>query len=135
MVENVGESIHGNLLFDEEELHILVSVDSKLCGAVWIDIGHAVLNRWNLERVIKELNGRICSYHLHNNDGSGDTHRPLFEKNLLLGKRSCPINSVHGTGDSGCRLDFGVCSGWPYQCGLAGTRSQKSDFSFGQRQK
>lgn len=32
----------------------------------------------------------ICSYHLHNNDGSGDTHRPLFEKNLLLGKKELP---------------------------------------------
>lgn len=89
LVENVGESIHGNLLFDEEDFIYLFQWIPSSVGCL-IDIGHAVLNRWNLERVIKELNGRICSYHLHNNDGSGDTHRPLFEKNLLLGKKELP---------------------------------------------
>lgn len=86
LVENVGETMYGNLLFDEQEYIDLFQKLPDSTGAL-IDIGHAILNGWNLERVIRKLGGRIRSYHLHNNDGSGDIHRPLFQKGMLLDEK------------------------------------------------
>ncbi|HIX59911.1 MAG TPA: sugar phosphate isomerase/epimerase [Candidatus Blautia gallistercoris] len=83
LVENVGEHMDGNLLFEEQEFVELFQKLPESAGCL-LDIGHAILNGWDLDRVIRKLGGRIRSYHLHNNDGSGDIHRPLFEQGMLL---------------------------------------------------
>ena len=81
LIENVGECIHNNMLFGEDdfiELFTRVHPDS---GCL-IDIGHAMINDWNFEKVISALGPRIRAYHLHNNDGRADSHRPLFESGM-----------------------------------------------------
>lgn len=83
LVENVGEEMDGNMLFGEEEYIQLFEKIPASVGAL-VDIGHAILNHWDLERLIRTLNGKIRAYHLHNNDGKGDIHRPLFESQMLL---------------------------------------------------
>lgn len=85
LVENVGEIMYDNMLFGEQEFIELFQKLPETVGCL-IDIGHAILNNWNLIHVINALGDRIKSYHLHNNDGSGDIHRPLFEENMTLDK-------------------------------------------------
>ncbi|MGN0132412.1 MAG: sugar phosphate isomerase/epimerase family protein [Lachnospiraceae bacterium] len=87
LVENVGETIYGNMLFNEDEFIALFQKIPQSVGCL-IDIGHAILNKWDLENVIRQLRNKIGSYHLHNNDGSGDIHRPLFEQDMILKKEN-----------------------------------------------
>jgi sugar phosphate isomerase/epimerase len=85
LVENVGELRQGNMLFGEDEF---IKLFSRLPSSVHslIDIGHASLNGWDIENVIRSLGSKIKSYHLHNNDGIGDIHRPLFEKGMRMSR-------------------------------------------------
>lgn len=73
VVENVG--LHDNMLFNEEEyIDLIRSLPS--CAAL-LDLGHAHVNGWNLVRVIAKLQGHLVSYHVHDNDGTGDRHLPV----------------------------------------------------------
>ena len=97
-VENVGHWVKQNELFNEEQYIALFDQLPEQVGSL-IDVGHALINRWDISHVIHTLGKRIFSYHLHNNDGCGDTHRPLFEagnrytaeemRRLLLLTNSC----------------------------------------------
>ena len=49
---------------------------------VLIDIGHANCVHWDISKVIQQLQDRIVGYHLHNNDGVGDQHRPVRDGSL-----------------------------------------------------
>ncbi|HCJ90740.1 MAG TPA: sugar phosphate isomerase/epimerase, partial [Acidaminococcaceae bacterium] len=40
-------------------------------------MGHAHVNGWDMCRVIAALGDRLVSFHIHDNDGSGDTHQPV----------------------------------------------------------
>lgn len=81
LIENVGEAIFDSLLFDEDEFIGLFDRVHPASGCL-IDIGHAMINDWDFEKVIRALRPRIRSYHLHNNDGRADIHRPLFEEGM-----------------------------------------------------
>ena len=78
LVENVGWHNTDSMLFDEDEF---IALFDKLrpWAHCLLDTGHAFINRWDMEKVIKALAHRIKAYHLHNNDGEQDTHHPLFE--------------------------------------------------------
>ena len=73
-VENTGISGEGTMLLGQEEFTRLLG--EKDLEAV-IDVGHANANGWDLERLIRDLRGRIAAYHLHNNDGAHDLHDRL----------------------------------------------------------
>lgn len=77
LIENLGIQKSGVSLFDEEDFLELVR-DFPQTGCL-IDTGHLNVAGWNTRRVIKELAGRIRAYHLHNNDGRTDSHRPIGE--------------------------------------------------------
>jgi len=81
LIENVGEAIFDSLLFDEDEFIHLFDMLHPSSGCL-IDIGHAMINDWDFEKVIRGLRHKIRSYHLHNNDGHADIHRPLFENGM-----------------------------------------------------
>lgn len=83
LVENVGEIIHSNMLFDEDEFISMFDQIPPHVGCL-IDVGHANINRWDMERVIKTLGSRIKAYHLHNNNGKEDSHRPIFEEGMQI---------------------------------------------------
>jgi sugar phosphate isomerase/epimerase len=83
LVENVGEDIFSSMLFDQNEFIELI-MNLPVHINCLIDIGHAAINRWNMERVISALSKRIRAYHLHNNNGMEDSHRPLFEKGMII---------------------------------------------------
>jgi sugar phosphate isomerase/epimerase len=77
-VENVGWSNRDSLLFDEDEFIDLFDRLRPWANCL-IDTGHAMINRWDFEKVIRALSHKIKAYHIHNNDGQRDTHRPMFE--------------------------------------------------------
>ncbi len=85
LVENVGIPKKDNVLFPMEEFIRMFDELPEDIGCL-IDVGHAFINRWDMEEVIRRLKGRIASYHLHNNDGDRDSHRMLFEDHLYYGR-------------------------------------------------
>lgn len=69
-------------LFTREEFeHALDGVDP--CVRYLLDIGHAHFNHWDIPAVIDALAPRLCAFHIHDNDGRGDTHLPIGSGNTL----------------------------------------------------
>ncbi len=83
-VENVGYPAKQNCLFDYDDF---VSLFDKLPDRIGclIDTGHAMLNHWDIVKLIKTLGTRIKGYHLNSNDGLGDIHYPTFDKRGAYG--------------------------------------------------
>lgn len=77
LIENLGIQRQGISLFDEEDFCRLAEAFPQ--AGCLIDTGHLNVAGWNVERVLERLSGRICGYHLHNNDGVADSHRPIDE--------------------------------------------------------
>lgn len=80
-VENVGFNYKHSVLFPEDDFIALIQ---SLPGNIMclVDLGHAILNDWDIERLIAVLGGRIAAYHIHNNPGTRDLHRPVFESGM-----------------------------------------------------
>lgn len=72
LIENVGLSPKGNLLFDWPDYQKLL--ESLPQAGALLDIGHAHINQWQIPSVIDRLGTRIKAYHLHDNQGLGDDH-------------------------------------------------------------
>ena len=85
LVENVGTKIGNNVLFPMEDFIRLFDELPEDIGCL-IDVGHAFDNGWDVPELVKRLGSRICSYHLHNNDGVHDSHRMMFEEGLYYGR-------------------------------------------------
>ena len=81
LIENVGEPAHDNVLYDQQAFISLFDRLPDSVGAL-IDIGHAMVNDWDIFAVIDALGERIRGYHIHNNDGTRDQHLPLFTPGL-----------------------------------------------------
>ncbi len=77
LIENLGIQRQGVSLFDEEDFFELID-DFPQAGCL-IDVGHLNVAGWDVGRVCARLGSRICGYHLHNNDGHLDSHRPIDE--------------------------------------------------------
>lgn len=75
LIENLGIQKQGVSLFDEDEFISLVRAFPQ--AGCLIDTGHLNVAGWRTDRVIEALADRICGYHLHNNDGCLDSHRPI----------------------------------------------------------
>lgn len=74
--ENVG--YHGASIYTQDEfIHALDGVDG-IVGYL-IDIGHAHINQWDIPEVIRRLSDRMFGFHIHDNNGSRDEHRPIGE--------------------------------------------------------
>lgn len=73
-VENIG-NIENSLYKRDEFCRILDDVGFNC--VYLIDIGHAFLNGWNVERTIEELSERLIAVHIHDNDGIHDDHMPV----------------------------------------------------------
>ena len=63
-------------LFTQKEfVHALDGIDPGV--RFLLDVGHAHCNRWDIPELIGQLGDRLCGFHLHDNDGSGDAHLPI----------------------------------------------------------
>lgn len=79
-LENVGLRTTGSLLFDYEEYLSLLKRFPE--AAALLDTGHAHVNGWQLEDVLRDLNKRLIAVHIHDNDGSADSHLPVGSGNI-----------------------------------------------------
>lgn len=82
-VENVGYPKKGNVLFDVEQFQELFDRLPLEVGCL-IDIGHAMLNGWDIPALIKQMGTRICGYHINTNDGISDLHLPIYDSRSCL---------------------------------------------------
>ena len=91
LVENTGTKTDGTILLDQAEF-------TDLCREkhfqVLIDVGHANANGWDLPLLIRDLQGQIGGFHLHNNDGIHDLHNRLRNGTLDLEKLIPYINRL-----------------------------------------
>ncbi len=73
-VENVG--YNGSSIFTQEEyVRFLDHIDDT--AGYLIDTGHAHLNQWDVAEMIRQVQQRLISLHLHDNSGKGDEHLPV----------------------------------------------------------
>ena len=77
-VENVGYPAKGNALFTQEEFIRLFDALPDEAGCL-IDLGHAMLNRWDIPALIRAMGTKIKGYHIHTNDGEHDSHIPIHD--------------------------------------------------------
>ena len=95
VIENVG--IGKNILYNQEEYIELIK---KYNFDSLIDIGHAIANNWDLDKVITELKENIIAYHFHNNDGEKDLHKSIYdgksdyERIISLVKENAPEANI-----------------------------------------
>lgn len=80
-VENVGLDVKDTMIFDQAAFMDLIFSLPEHIGCL-IDLGHMIINQWDCLGAIEILGSRIWAYHLHNNDGTRDGHRPLFEPQM-----------------------------------------------------
>ena len=81
MIENTGTKAARTALLDQAGFTGLC-LDRQF--PVLIDVGHANANGWDLPRLIRDLKGLICAFHLHNNDGINDLHNRLREGTINM---------------------------------------------------
>ena len=75
LLENLALPVKGTPLFDQEEY---IGLFDRFPDAdCLIDVGHLGVAGWDMETVISRLAGRITGYHLHNNNGTDDSHRRI----------------------------------------------------------
>ena len=79
LVENTGIRQERTQLLDQEEFTDLCR-DRQITAL--IDVGHANANGWDIPKLIRDLEGRIGGFHLHNNDGAHDQHSRVREGTL-----------------------------------------------------
>lgn len=74
LVENVGTP--ATSIFDEAQFAAFLDGMPDVLGYL-VDVGHAHVSGWDLERLFPALGPRFRALHLHDNDGSRDAHAPL----------------------------------------------------------
>jgi sugar phosphate isomerase/epimerase len=76
LIENVGNAVHSIFTF-EEYINFLNDFPEKV--GYLIDIGHAHMNHWNIEKLLLSVKDRLYAIHIHDNDGVSDQHLPIGE--------------------------------------------------------
>lgn len=74
LIENVGSNAT-SLYTMEEYIEYCNSLPPE--GGALIDVGHAYINGWDFETLLGRLGNRLVSMHLHDNNGSCDSHSPI----------------------------------------------------------
>lgn len=82
-VENVSTP-QNSLYTQEEYVHILDGVDDT--AQYLLDLGHAHMNGWDIPWVLENIGPRLCGLHIHDNNGRGDQHLPIFQGSIPWGK-------------------------------------------------
>lgn len=71
VVENLYHGTPGPLFNQEEYIRLFEDVPK---ANALIDVGHAILGRYDIYEVQKALKERLIGYHVHDNDGIHDSH-------------------------------------------------------------
>lgn len=82
-----------------EHVDIMNSPNFKAC----LDIGHTnmftYLDPEYPEKFIRALGSRLACFHIHDNDGVRDWHRPIFMGTVRWGQVASAIKAIHYEGD------------------------------------
>lgn len=74
LVENVGST--KTSIFNEDEFcHFLDDMPDNV-GYI-IDLGHALITKWDIPKMIRTMGSRLKALHIHDNDGVCDAHLPI----------------------------------------------------------
>ena len=76
VVVHTNEIYHGEFAA-VKELVYLALFESYPQALALLDTGHAHVNGWNLPETVKRLQKKLLAVHVHDNDGSGDSHQPV----------------------------------------------------------
>jgi len=76
LIENVGNAVHSIFTFDEY-VNFLNGFPKE--AGYLIDIGHAHMNHWDIEKLLLSVKDRLFAIHIHDNDGISDQHLPIGE--------------------------------------------------------
>lgn len=81
VIENLFQGIPGPLFNQEEYLQLFVEVPKS---KALIDVGHALLGKYDIYEVQKALKERLIGYHVHDNDGVHDSHWRMDAENGVV---------------------------------------------------
>ena len=93
-VENVGYPAKGNALFTQRSFIRLFDELPEETGCL-IDLGHALLNQWDILALIRTMGTKIKGYHIHTNDGAHDSHFPIHDSRSVL--TAAQMDEILGT--------------------------------------
>lgn len=103
LVENIGSPAAS--LFTKRQFVDFLDGFPGNVGYV-VDIGHAHINKWQIEPLLHELGNRLYALHIHDNDGYRDEHAPIGRGNIDW-KRV--LDAAAGTGrDLGLILEYNI---------------------------
>lgn len=74
LIENVGTN--GSSLYTPEEFSTFLNGMPPEIGYL-VDIGHAYVNHWDIDKLLLEVKDRLYAVHLHDNHGTADEHLPI----------------------------------------------------------
>lgn len=74
LVETLALKVKGAPIFTDKE-YVDFILDNNLFALV--DVGHMNVNDYDYEYVLSKLNNRIRAYHIHNNNGTDDSHSTI----------------------------------------------------------
>ena len=98
LVENLAYPSQNNPLFDNDAYDTLFATHSN--WGILMDIGHAHINKMEIEGFLQKYSDRVSGYHFHNNDGTRDAHNDIsngtfnFAKFANIYKRYTPDASI-----------------------------------------
>ena len=105
-LENVGLRTTGTLLFEYDEYLGLFKRFPN--AAALLDTGHAHVNGWKLSDVLRDLNNKLVGVHIHDNDGTADSHLPVGCGNIDWNDYFTAINQYAMVTESLAKLEEAV---------------------------
>lgn len=79
LIENVGTP--ATSIFTQDEYATFLDGMPAQAGYL-LDIGHAYISKWQIDRLIAQLGDRLHAVHLHDNNGESDAHLPINTANI-----------------------------------------------------
>lgn len=76
LIENIAFPKNSLPLYNNEEYFNIFEENPKALSI--IDIGHAHINKMNIEQFLRVYGNRVKAYHLHNNNGIQDQHNSIL---------------------------------------------------------
>lgn len=81
VIENLYQGTPGPLFNQEEYIRLFDEIPK---AKALIDVGHAMLGRYDIYEVQKALKERLIGYHVHDNDGIHDSHWRMEAENGVV---------------------------------------------------
>lgn len=104
-VENLYKGTPGPLFNQEEYIQLFDAVPK---AKALIDVGHAVLGHYDIYEVQKALRDRLIGYHVHDNDGTRDSHWRMEAQNGVIDWNMFCEGVKQYTPDATLVMEYGI---------------------------